>query len=40
MDLAALQAFVKVVQTGSFTRAADALQTQKARPPASLRARR
>jgi DNA-binding transcriptional LysR family regulator len=31
MDLAALQAFVKVVQTGSFTRAADALQTQKAR---------
>lgn len=31
MDLAALQAFVKVVQTGSFTRAADALHTQKAR---------
>ncbi|GAP38557.1 LysR family transcriptional regulator [Piscinibacter sakaiensis] len=31
MDLVALQAFVKVVQTGSFTRAADALQTQKAR---------
>ena len=31
MDLAALQAFVKVVQTGSFTRAAEALQTQKAR---------
>ena len=31
MDLAALQAFVKVVQAGSFTRAADALQTQKAR---------
>lgn len=30
MDLAALQAFVKVVQTGSFTRAADALHTQKA----------
>jgi DNA-binding transcriptional LysR family regulator len=31
MDLSALQAFVKVVQTGSFTRAADALHTQKAR---------
>lgn len=31
MDLPALQAFVKVVQTGSFTRAADALNTQKAR---------
>lgn len=31
MDLDALQAFVKVVQTGSFTRAAEALQTQKAR---------
>jgi DNA-binding transcriptional LysR family regulator len=31
MDLDSLQAFVKVVQTGSFTRAADALQTQKAR---------
>ena len=31
MDLAALQSFVKVVQTGSFTRAADALHTQKAR---------
>lgn len=31
MDLASLQAFVKVVQTGSFTRAADALHTQKAR---------
>lgn len=31
MDLASLQAFVKVVQAGSFTRAADALQTQKAR---------
>ena len=31
MDLVALQAFVKVVQTGSFTRAADALHTQKAR---------
>lgn len=31
MDLAALQAFVKVVQTGSYTRAADALHTQKAR---------
>lgn len=30
MDLPALQAFVKVVQTGSFTRAADALHTQKA----------
>ena len=30
MDLAALQAFVKVVQTGSFTRAAEALNTQKA----------
>jgi LysR family transcriptional regulator, regulator for bpeEF and oprC len=30
MELAALQAFVKVVQTGSFTRAADALNTQKA----------
>jgi LysR family transcriptional regulator, regulator for bpeEF and oprC len=31
MDLDSLQAFVKVVQTGSFTRAADALHTQKAR---------
>ena len=31
MDLAALQAFVKVVQAGSFTRAAEALHTQKAR---------
>ena len=31
MDLPSLQAFVKVVQTGSFTRAADALHTQKAR---------
>jgi DNA-binding transcriptional LysR family regulator len=31
MDLASLQAFVKVVQVGSFTRAADALNTQKAR---------
>jgi LysR family transcriptional regulator for bpeEF and oprC len=31
MDLSLLQAFVKVVQTGSFTRAAEALQTQKAR---------
>lgn len=31
MDLVSLQAFVKVVQTGSFTRAADALHTQKAR---------
>ena len=31
MDLVALEAFVKVVQTGSFTRAADALHTQKAR---------
>ncbi len=30
MDLTTLQAFVKVVQTGSFTRAADALATQKA----------
>ena len=30
MELASLQAFVKVVQTGSFTRAADALHTQKA----------
>jgi DNA-binding transcriptional LysR family regulator len=30
MDLPSLQAFVKVVQTGSFTRAADALDTQKA----------
>lgn len=30
MDLPALQAFVKVVQTGSFTRAAEALHTQKA----------
>jgi len=30
MDITALQAFVKVVQTGSFTRAADALHTQKA----------
>ena len=30
MELSSLQAFVKVVQTGSFTRAADALQTQKA----------
>lgn len=30
MDLPSLQAFVKVVQTGSFTRAADALSTQKA----------
>jgi DNA-binding transcriptional LysR family regulator len=31
MDLASLQAFVKIVQVGSFTRAADALNTQKAR---------
>ena len=31
MDLVSLQAFVKVVQTGSFTRASEALQTQKAR---------
>lgn len=31
MELASLQAFIKVVQTGSFTRAADALHTQKAR---------
>ena len=31
MDLNTLQAFVKVVQAGSFTRAADALNTQKAR---------
>ena len=30
MDLPSLQAFVKVVQTGSFTRAADALNTHKA----------
>lgn len=30
MELTSLQAFVKVVQTGSFTRAADALSTQKA----------
>jgi LysR family transcriptional regulator, regulator for bpeEF and oprC len=30
MDLAAMQAFAKVVQTGSFTRAAEALQTHKA----------
>lgn len=30
MDLPTLRAFVKVVQTGSFTRAADALNTQKA----------
>lgn len=30
MDLPSLQAFVKIVQTGSFTRAADALHTQKA----------
>lgn len=30
MELATLRAFVKVVQTGSFTRAADALNTQKA----------
>ncbi|MHB8348704.1 MAG: LysR family transcriptional regulator [Acidiferrobacterales bacterium] len=30
MELTSLQAFVKVVQTGSFTRAADALNTQKA----------
>jgi LysR family transcriptional regulator for bpeEF and oprC len=31
MDLPSLQAFVKVVQAGSFTRAAEALHTQKAR---------
>ncbi len=31
MDFASLQAFVKVVQTGSFTRAAEVLHTQKAR---------
>lgn len=31
MDLVSLQAFVKVVQAGSFTRAADALNTHKAR---------
>jgi DNA-binding transcriptional LysR family regulator len=31
MDLIALQAFVKVVQTGSFTRAAESLHTHKAR---------
>jgi DNA-binding transcriptional LysR family regulator len=30
MELSSLQAFVKVVQTGSFTRAADAMNTQKA----------
>lgn len=30
MDIPAMQAFVKVVQTGSFTRAAEALHTQKA----------
>lgn len=30
MELSTLQAFVKVVQTGSFTRAAEVLQTQKA----------
>jgi DNA-binding transcriptional LysR family regulator len=30
MEISALQAFVKVVQTGSFTRAAEALNTQKA----------
>jgi DNA-binding transcriptional LysR family regulator len=30
MEISALQAFVKVVQTGSFTRAAEALHTQKA----------
>jgi DNA-binding transcriptional LysR family regulator len=30
MELATLRAFVKVVQTGSFTRAAEALDTQKA----------
>lgn len=30
MELTALQVFVKVVQTGSFTRAAEALNTQKA----------
>jgi DNA-binding transcriptional LysR family regulator len=30
MDVAALAAFVKVVQTGSFTRAAEAMRTQKA----------
>lgn len=30
MELSAIQCFVKVVQTGSFTRAAEALQTQKA----------
>ena len=30
MELSSLQAFVKVVQTGSFTRAADTLNTQKA----------
>jgi DNA-binding transcriptional LysR family regulator len=30
MDISSLQAFVKVVQTGSFTRAAEALHTQKA----------
>lgn len=30
MELSAIQCFVKVVQTGSFTRAAEAMQTQKA----------
>jgi DNA-binding transcriptional LysR family regulator len=30
MELSALQAFVKVVQTGSFTRAAELLRSQKA----------
>ena len=30
MDIPSLQAFVKVVQTGSFTRAAESLRTQKA----------
>ena len=32
MDLPDPQAFVKVVQTGSFTRAAESLDTQKAHP--------
>lgn len=38
MDLASLSTFVKVVQTGSFTRAADALQTDKARVSRSVSA--
>ncbi|RVT50918.1 LysR family transcriptional regulator [Rubrivivax albus] len=38
MDLSTLATFVKVVQTGSFTRAADALQTHKARVSRSVSA--